>query len=345
MVRRTLFISSLLLCPTSAGVLSPAMRRGAFVGIASLVLLAGCAPLVDAAVPETVRDLAHTAGEEGVREDIEELALSPEIRHVLAQLAHDLVDAAAGAATDEEVQNALRAILRTAIAEIRTAAGDIDLDPVLTRAEQMVHDVVADAIQQIRGSLRGAIDGPAIERWVRALLHHVMNDVLDLIAERVGDDSAERSGRWLRTAFRELVRDVDVETETEHIARAAARGAGNGIGDALDDGLGRALDAASERLSGRIATAMQDAAGPWREVAQILMVVAGLFVFGTGLFAFLLYRTRTTLHRTQQDHDRTIMELQHGARQRRSADEVLGAVRDRNVTLHKENDPPLPPRP
>jgi hypothetical protein len=272
-------------------------------------------------IPVAVRDAFDTMGSEDVRRDMQTLALSPEVHRILTQLTQDLLATAAGAARGPEVEASLRALIATAVDEIRHQTSDLTpalstaLDGLLADAEAMVNRVVDHAMRRARGML----DEDEIAAWVRSLLGQVLGDALALAGQHLDDGSAQTLGRFLRTAFRELLADVEVEDVAERVSRAAARGAGNGIADALRGDLGDVLHQERVELTDALRESSADAARPWIIVSGLgLAVVLGL--------AFVLYR----LHR---DHRATLHELEVGAAVGRTAQEVVHAAQARGVRV------------
>lgn len=299
------------------------MRRFA---IAWMVLATGCAGLVDDTVPEAVRDAVHTMGDEDVRLDVERLALSPEIRRILSQLAQDLVAAAAGSARGPEVEASLRAIIATAIDEIRHETADLPpamqsaLDDLMVDAEGMVGRVVTRSLREVRAM----VHGDDISAWVRGLIRDVLGDLITLASNDLDDASAERLGRWMRTAFSTLLADVELEQGTQRVARAAAHGFGDGLADSLHGELGRVLHEERDDLLRSFREESAAAAQPW-EIA-------------TGAGALTVIVMLVLYLQMRHAHGTTIAELQRGAREGRNASEVLHATRRRGVKMGAHED-------
>lgn len=301
------------------------------------ISLASCTNLVDDTVEHAVRAGAQTVGEEQVRTDLESFVLSDEMRHVISQLARDLVASAAGEAREPEVEESLRAIIRTAVEQLRLSTADLPpaaeqaMQQLLVDAEGMVGRVVTRALREVRGMIAGMIHEDEISAWVRGLLRDVLSDLLAMASAALGDDSAERIGAWMRVAFRTLLADVDLEEGTERVARAAARGFGNGLADSLRHELGDVLHQERDDFVEALRDASHDAARPWI-VASVAALAAVL------VLAFFLWRV-------QRDHTATVDELKRAAREGKGAQDALHAARARGVRIatRREDDPPVIP--
>lgn len=306
-------------------------------GVLAILSLSACTGLVDDTVSHVVREGAQTVGEEQVRDDLERFALSDEMRHVLSQLARDLIASAAGEAREPEVEASLRAIIATAIDQVRLSTADVPpaaeqaMQHLLLDAEAMVGRVVTHALREVRGMIAGMIDEDEIAAWVRGLLRDVLADLLTMASAALGDDSAERIGSWMRVAFQTLLADVDLEEGTERVARAAARGFGNGLADSLRHDLGDVLHEERDDFVEALRDASQDAARPWI-VASVAALAAVL------VLAFFLWRV-------QRDHAATVDELKRAAREGKGAQDALHAARARGVRIatRREDDPTVIP--
>jgi hypothetical protein len=280
------------------------------------------------AVSESVRGGIDTFGQEDVLADVERIGTSPHVQRILQQLARDLIDTAAGAARGPEVEASLRALISMAIQQIRTELGDVPdalgvaLDDLLLDAEHMVTRILRSALHDVRGM----IDGDDVSAWARALLRDVLNDLIAIAEDALGEGSAEALGEWMRTMFRTVLADVDLEAGAQQIAHAAALGFGNGLAEALRGDLGEVIHQERDDLVHELREGSEDAARPWI-VASMILLLAVVLV------GVVLYRARRE-HRAMTD------ELERGAAEDRPAKEVVQRARARGVKVGSAPRPP-----